>query len=121
MNVLFFFLFSCGWSNMRQIKKARADFKYAVSCYDVLGKKTIEAGCTSFLYDRYEYEVILRCYKDTPRGKFWDNWVFRLSPAELEVAPSAYTKVSKHTICLDKEVRIEAYPSEEYEFGKVSK
>ena len=121
MNILLFFLLGCGWSNMRQIKKARADFKYAASCYDVLGKKTKEAGCNNFIYDRYEYEVILRCYKDTPRGKFWDNWVFRLSPANLQIAPEAYTKVSKHTICKDKEVRIEAYPSEEYEFGKVSK
>ena len=123
MNILLLFLFGCGWSNMRQIKKARADFGYSVSCADTLKAKFREAGCNQVIAEEYPeenpIEVVIRCYKDAKeRGKFWDNWVFRISHANLQVAPESYTQISKHTICMDQHVRIEAYPADMYQFSK---
>ena len=64
-------------------------------------------------------EVVVRCYKDADkRGKFWDNWVFRISHANLQVNPESYTQISKHTICVDQNIRIEAYPTDMYQFSK---
>jgi len=122
MNVLLFLL-GCGWSNMRQIKKARADFGYAASCADTLKTKFREAGCNKVMAEEYPpdnpSEVVVRCYKDAEkRGKFWDNWVFRISHANLQVNPESYTQISKHTICIDQHIRIEAYPANVYQFSK---
>ena len=119
MNFLLFLLFSCACSNSRLIKKARADFKYSASCADTLKTKFREAGCNKVMAEEYPNEVIVRCYKDAAeRGKFWDNWVFRISHANLQVAPESYTQISKHTICIDQHIRIEAYPTDMYQISK---
>jgi len=120
MNVLLFLL-GCGWSNMRQIKKARADFGYATSCADTLKVKFREAGCNKVMAEEWPNEVVVRCYKDAgERGKFWDNWVFRISHINTQIEPEAYTQVSKHTICTDQHIRIEAYPTDMYQFDKAT-
>ena len=121
--MFFIFLLSCINSNMRYIKKARTDFQYATSCADTLKAKFREAECNKVIAEEYPpnnpSEVVVRCYKDADkRGKFWDNWVFRISHANLQVAPESYTQISKHTICIDQNIRIEAYPADMYQFSK---
>ena len=123
MTAFLFLMLGCIISNSRLIKKAKADFEYTTSCADTLKTKFREAGCNRLMSEEYPKgdptEVVLRCYKDAEeRGKFWDNWVFRISHANLHVAPESYTQISKHTICLDQYMRIEAYPADMYQFGK---
>ena len=119
MNFLFFISFailsSC--SNRYLIKTARMDFTHGVACLDTLRARMQEAGCDQIQVEHRgdttkgeAEEILMRCYKDAgKRGKFWDNYIFRLSHAELDFADDSIKQIEKHTICIDKKIRIEAY------------
>ena len=69
-------------------------------------------GCKEMQVEKEsEYQWLVRCYKpDHLRGEFWDNYIFRFSPAVAVYNPEDLPIVEKHTICIDQEIRVEAYP-----------
>ena len=115
MFYLFLLLMSCGKQDL--IKAARTDFAQGVECLNILKAKMQDAGCNEMQVERRgdpskgeAEEILMRCYKDAgERGKFWDNYVFRITHAKLEFADDAVKEVREHTICIDKKIRIEAY------------
>ena len=57
------------------------------------------------------FHVLIRCHKkDSERGEFWDNYVFRISPAALRYEEEIQKEVDEYTICLDPQIRLEAFP-----------
>jgi hypothetical protein len=102
------------------INVARNQLDYSLSCYEALAAKFHEVECNKFVSDRYYDSIIIRCHKEKDRGKLWDNWIFRISPANLEIDPEVFAEVNSHTICIDKDLRIEAYYPDNYVFGKGS-
>ena len=80
--------------------------------------KTLElymrsAGCPEVEMVQRKQELVIRCKKDdAERGKFWDNYWFRITPAFLNIIPEQLPEVERHTVCHDNNHRIEAYPPE---------
>ncbi|OUU74857.1 MAG: hypothetical protein CBC29_06955 [Methylococcaceae bacterium TMED69] len=112
---LFVFLFSCVKStHVEHIERARKSFE-ASSCLDSLKKNILDSDCTQMYYSVVnEFNIVIRCHKDDKdRGKFWDNYFFMISPSYLEYDVSEQILVAKHTICLDNQTRIQAFPPEE--------
>ena len=109
--MLFLFLMSilsCG--NINLIKNARMSFHKDALCLDVLKVKMQEANCNALQSEQTEWAMIVRCYKDAgQRGKFWDNYIFRISSSKIEFAEEDQKVIDEHTICMDNIVRVEAY------------
>jgi hypothetical protein len=65
---------------------------------------------------KYHYlannDIMIRCFKnDEDRSEFWDNYIFRISPAEtIYLAEKSKKLIKDHTLCIDNALRIEAYP-----------
>ena len=70
------------------------------------------AGCKEMIVQKEtEYQWLIRCQKpDHIRGEFWDNYIFRFSPSVAVYEPNDLPVVDKHTICIDNDIRIEAFP-----------
>ena len=113
--ILLLMLSSC--SNRYLIKTARMDFTQGVACLDTLRARMQAAGCDQIQVEHRgdatkgeAEEILMRFYKDAgKRGKFWDNYIFRLTHAELDFADDIIKEVEEHTICIDEKIRIEAY------------
>ena len=88
--------------------------KYAFNdnnCLETLKAYITSAGCPEMFVEERQNEVIFRCKKsDDERGKFYDNYWFRISHAGLVINESALPEIERHTVCIDSQVRIEAYP-----------
>jgi len=112
MNLIFILFFaSCITSTRSFIKNARTQFPKGFYCNDIIKQKMNQAGCTQLLIDESATELTVRCHKeDKDRGEFWDNWVFRITRSDTEINPEAFVEVRQHTICIDQNIRIEAYP-----------
>ena len=79
-------------------------------CLDVLKLKMKEANCNAMQSEQTEWSMLVRCYKDAgKRGKFWDNYIFRISNSKLEFEEEDQKIIDEHTICIDNVIRIEAY------------
>lgn len=92
------------------IKKARNHFANEPSCLVVLKKQMEKAGCQQLLAQRTRNSTLLRCHKDDKdRGRFWDNYTFRISSAKARIAQDREEEIKKNTICIDEHVRIEAF------------
>ena len=93
---------------------ARQFFQGAEDCVEALKVQMAQVGCEEMRYTQAtELDIMFRCHrKDNKRGPFWDNYIFRVSPASLVYAgdPRGYEIIREHTICVDKAVRVEAYP-----------
>tara|TARA_B100000700_G_scaffold326316_1_gene437507 strand:+ start:3452 stop:3787 length:336 start_codon:yes stop_codon:yes gene_type:complete len=106
--LLFLMLSGCAKNGL--IKKARNHFANEPSCLIVLGKQMEKAGCTQVLAERRQNSTLLRCNKeDKDRGRFWDNYIFRVSSVKAKIPQDHIKEIEKNTICIDKEVRIEAF------------
>jgi hypothetical protein len=115
MNILFLLMLQlAGCAN--HIKRAKSEIGNASNCQMALIGKLHESQCGDVIHDTYRWGVMFRCHKEGERGKFWDNWVFRVSPANLQIDPDAFATVSSHTICIDKIIRVEAYHPSTYKF-----
>ena len=69
------------------------------------------ANCEKYEQEERKYSYVLRCHKDDEnRGKFWDNYWFRITPANLQIHPISRPTIEEHTICMDDKHRLEAYP-----------
>jgi len=83
------------------------------NCIATLRAYAQSAGCPELIVHERPPEVIIRCEKpDEERGKFYDNYWFRITPANLSIDITQLPEIEKHTICIDKDVRLEAYPPE---------
>tara|TARA_Y100001973_G_C5171180_1_gene319169 strand:- start:230 stop:580 length:351 start_codon:yes stop_codon:yes gene_type:complete len=81
-------------------------------CLKILKEKMMEAGCPKLQYQILgTNDTMLRCHKpEKERGKFWDNYIFRISPSNLQYDTKSQIMIEKHTICSNSHIRIEAYP-----------
>ena len=112
LNLLFLLIFSGCMTNKKMIAQARRAIDGA-DCLVKFEKKLKENHCFNIEVDRRQHEVVIRCKKpNNQRENFWDTWWFRLSPSMLQIHPDQVDQVEEHTICLDPQFRIEAYPPE---------
>jgi len=80
------------------------------NCLDTLKAYVQSAGCPEMFVEQRENEILFRCKKpDNERGKFYDNYWFRVSPAGLVIDEEALPEIDMHTICIDNQIRVEAY------------
>tara|TARA_B100000214_G_scaffold339347_1_gene285078 strand:+ start:306 stop:662 length:357 start_codon:yes stop_codon:yes gene_type:complete len=96
--------------NLSDIRKQIA----GPNCVERIKQTLTEHGCDELYYRSMgEYDIAFRCVKkDSERGEFWDNYIFRVSPQEIRYQPKDQKIVDKHTICTQNGVRVEAYPPE---------
>ena len=81
-------------------------------CAETLKYHMKMVGCKEMQVQKEtEFQWLVRCHKsDKLRGDFWDNYIFRFSPSVAVYEDDDFPIVEKHTICIDQEIRIEAYP-----------
>ena len=100
-------------SNKHMLKDAREELN-GFNCLERLETKLLENKCHSIRSYRGPNSIIFRCHKaDIKRENLWDTWWFRLTSSLNKFDPKKLPIVDKHTICLDSQIRIEAYPPEE--------
>ena len=83
------------------------------NCVTELQDHMRKSGCKHLRYtSTSDVDIMFRCIKpDNERGEFWDNFIFRASPAALTYNDEESRKlIDAHTICNDGHMRIEAYP-----------
>ena len=80
-------------------------------CVETLKYHMSIVGCEKMQVEQEtDFQWLIRCYKpDKDRGEFWDNYVFRISPSVAIYDPKALPIIEEHTICVDHDIRIEAY------------
>ena len=112
---MFYFLFllsmfSC-MSNKKQLEIAKKQI-YS-NCLEGVEIKLMENGCNNIEYFRGRDQFVFRCQRpDRMRKNFWDTWWFRLTSSIKEWPEEVINEVRHHTICIDGQYRIEAYPPE---------
>ena len=115
MNLIFILFFaSCMTSTRSYIKIARGAFPKGLDCGETMKSELAKSGCVKLLVDESSSNsAVIRCLKnDKDRGKFWDNWTFRITSAKIQLDPESFVEIRQHTICIDKNIRVEAYPPE---------
>jgi len=106
--LLLLMLTGCGKKGL--INKARNHFANESQCIPVLREQMQKAGCERFEAENRRNSTLIRCHKpDEDRGRFWDNYIFRISSANARIAQDTISEIEKNTICIDKKVRIEAF------------
>ena len=101
---------SCGKRTL--VDSAKSAFRNN-NCVETLKAYVQSPGCKEMFLEERQHSVIFRCKKpDNERGKFYDNYWFRISSAGLTITADILPEIEKHTICIDEHVRIEAYPPE---------
>jgi len=109
--LLFLLMFGCAKQD-KLVQSAKYAFRDN-NCLETLKAYVTSAGCPEMFVEERKNEVLFRCKKpDNERGKFYDNYWFRISHAGLTITEGALPEIEKHTICIDNQVRIEAYPPE---------
>ena len=109
--LLFLLMFGCA-KHDKLINSAKWAFRDN-NCLETLKAYVRSAGCEEVLAEQKKNEIIFRCKKpDDERGKFYDNYWFRISPAGLTINEDSIKQIEAHTICIDEQVRIEAYAPE---------
>ncbi len=109
---LLFLLGFSGCAKKNMVNAARNAFNDN-NCVKTLEAYMRSSGCPDVHLVKRPQEVVIRCKKDdADRGKVWDNYWFRVTPAFLNITPEQLPEVEKHTICKDHNHRVEAYPPE---------
>jgi len=112
MNLLFLLLFTGCMTNKKQLEVAKNQI-YG-NCLEEIEIKLMGVGCDNLEYFRGKDQYVFRCLRpDRMRKSFWDTWWFRLTSSIKEWPDEMVAEVKHHTICLDGQYRIEAYPPEE--------
>ena len=88
------------------------------NCAAKLEEKLKAVGCNQLKTAKTsEWDILFLCIKeDKHRKHYWDNNVFRISPTIMYYNDEDQIWVDKHTICLDNEIRIEAYSKDKISF-----
>ena len=113
MLYIVFLLLSCVKKPDLNSATIRDYFGDTNDCVATLEQGLHESDCPMVRhYKTSEYDIILRCDKlDRKRGEFWDNYVFRISPTSIDYSYAEDREfVRKHTVCVDRLMRVEAYP-----------
>lgn len=87
------------------------DYFANTNCVETLKYHMGLVGCRDMQVQKEtEYQWLVRCIKPNhARGEFWDNYIFRISPSVATYDSKDLKVVEKHTICMDQNIRIEAY------------
>ena len=97
-------------TNKKLIKDARIELN-DIKCIEKVEQKLKKAQCSNIEVYRGSDYMVFRCKKaDLRRDSFWDSWWFRLTSTWLKHDPVNLSLVKAHTICVDQQFRIEAYP-----------
>ena len=103
---------SCA-TNKKLLSEARSALS-GFSCLERVEARLKESKCHNIEIYRGTDSIVFRCHKpDIKRENFWDTWWFRLTSSMNKFEPKKLPIVEKHTICIDPQHRIEAYPPEE--------
>ena len=113
LNFLFILLMSGCMSNKRMLNGAK-NYMNGVNCYKKIERKLDDNHCTNLEIYRDDVQVVFRCMKvDRERKNIWDTWWFRITSPLLRIPPELILKIEEHTICIDAQIRLEAYPPED--------
>jgi len=113
LSFLFILLFSGCVSNKKMLKDAR-EYMSNVSCLSRLERKLEDNQCTKLEIFRGRDQVVFRCHKiEKYKKNLWDTWWFRLTSTGKKFDSEKLPTIEAHTICIDPQYRIEAYPPEE--------
>ena len=111
-NFLFLLALNGCMTTKKQIEEARNEID-GVDCLLKIEQKLKENHCARLEVNRKQHEVLIRCLKvDRDRKNIWDTWWFRISSSILKIHPDQIEQIENHTICIDPQFRIEAYPPE---------
>ena len=93
---------------------AKKLFEGEKNCMQILQNEMMKSECPQLHFKHLgPHDIMIRCKKlEAERGKFWDNYIFRISSINLVYTQTDQTIIDEHTICIDQETRIEAYPPE---------
>lgn len=112
MRFLFIILMAGCVSNQKKIEMARAEIDGS-NCLIKLEKKLLEHQCRYIDVKRGMDFAYVRCKKvDRERENFWDTWWFKITGSDIEIHSDDIEEVENHTICIDPQFRVEAYPPE---------
>ena len=112
MTTLLFLLTLSACSKQKLITSAKKAFNNA-NCMKTLEVYIRNTECPEMNIHEDQYSIAFRCKKpDNHRGKLWDNYWFRVSHAGLNISEDILFDIESHTVCIDKQHRIEAYPPE---------
>ncbi len=112
-NLMFVLLLSGCMTNKKMIENAR-EYMSGINCLKRLERKLEDNQCTKLEIFRERDQVVFRCHKiEKYKKNLWDTWWFRLTSSGRKFKPEDLVAVEAHTICIDPQFRIEAYPPEE--------
>ena len=112
---LFAILMTGCMTNKRMLANAKRDIANHNCLKQVEGKLLVNQ-CNRIEIYREEIQVVFRCIKpDIKRQNLWDTWWFRMTSSTLQFPPELIVQVEQHTICIDSQIRLEAYPAKEEE------
>jgi len=107
---LLFLLGLSGCLKKDMVRTARSAFTNQ-NCVRTLETYMRSAKCHDIELIQRKVEIIIRCKKpDENRGALWDNYWFRVTPAQLKIHDEQIAEIKKHTVCIDSRHRLEAYP-----------
>ena len=110
LSFLFMLLLSGCVTNKRTLKHVRGQLGNT-ECLTKLEKKLYENECFHLEAYRGRDQVVLRCQKpDIKRKNIWDTWWFRITSSKRKILVENLHIIKKHTICIDKDFRLETYP-----------
>ena len=85
-----------------------------INCLKKIEKKFFENQGPNIEVYKERNLIVFRCKKpDIKRKNFWDTWWFRITSPILKIPPELALEIEQHTICIDSQIRLEAYPPEE--------
>ena len=112
---LFAILMTGCMTNKRMLTHARSDLNN-YNCLKQIEKKLKDNHCVRLEEYKDNIQVVVRCDKpDMRRKNLWDKWWFRMTSSTLQFPPELIVQVEEHTICIDSQIRLEAYPPKEEE------
>lgn len=84
------------------------------NCFKQIEGKLKDNHCVRLEVYKDGAQVVFRCNKpDRMRRNLWDTWWFRITSPILRLPPELILEIEKHTICIDSQIRLEAYPPTE--------
>ena len=114
-NFLFVMLMSGCMTNKRMLTHAKRDLNN-YNCLKQIERKFEDNQCFRLEVYKDGVQVVFRCRKpDMKRRNLWDKWWFRITSPTMRLPPELILQIEAHTICLDSEIRLEAYPPKEEE------
>jgi len=106
---LLFLLSLMGCAKKHLVKEARSAFTNE-NCVKTLEIYMRNAKCGEVHLKKEPSAIVIKCKKEEAAVSIWDRYWFRISPAVLKIDSKQLAEVERHTVCIDNQHRIEAYP-----------